>query len=407
MTPNAARLAIAFSCAGHAAMHILTALYLTVVLTLVRGWERSYDELIGLWTLGALMIGLGAPVAGWLGDRWGEARMMVVFFLVTGGGCMAAGFVGGSLGLTLALAVLGLGASIYHPVGLAWIVRAAVNRGRVMGINGIFGAVGVALAATIAGGLTTVSGWRAAFIVPGAVCVGLGLALLACLLLGLVRDGQADRAPDITPPSRGDALRAFVFLSVTMAGAAMVFNAMQTAMPRLFELRMTDLLGADGQGLGVLGIGGLVTVVYLGVSSAQLVGGWLADRVPAKRLYSIGLIAMAAILAASATLSGVPLLLAVTAALFVHGAVLPAENLLLARYTPTGRRGLAFGAKFVLAFGVGPIAVQTVAITYGWTGGFAMLLFVLSGCGLVAWAAARFLPGERAPAPAVAAVPAE
>lgn len=85
-------LSVAFSCLGHATMHILAALYLTVVLVLEDGWAgMSYDDLIRLWTIGSLMIGLGAPLAGWLGDRWSESRMMVLMFLLTGAGSMLAG----------------------------------------------------------------------------------------------------------------------------------------------------------------------------------------------------------------------------------------------------------------------------------------------------------------------------
>lgn len=91
MTDTSARLSIGFSWIGHALMHIVSALFLTVVLALEREWKLPYDELIRLWTLGALMIGVGAPLAGWLGDRWSECRMMAVFFLLTGAGTIACG----------------------------------------------------------------------------------------------------------------------------------------------------------------------------------------------------------------------------------------------------------------------------------------------------------------------------
>ena len=84
MPDLSARLSIGFSWAGHTTMHILSALFLTVVLALEPAWSMTYDDLIRLWTVGSLMIGLGAPLAGWLGDRWSDARMMVLFFLLTG-----------------------------------------------------------------------------------------------------------------------------------------------------------------------------------------------------------------------------------------------------------------------------------------------------------------------------------
>ena len=48
MSPASTRLSLGFSCIGHAFMHVLSALYLTVVLGLERDWAIGYDELIRL-----------------------------------------------------------------------------------------------------------------------------------------------------------------------------------------------------------------------------------------------------------------------------------------------------------------------------------------------------------------------
>lgn len=401
---RAARLALGFACAGHAAMHVLTALYLTVVLSLEAAWGLGYDRLIGLWTLGALMVGLGAPIAGWAGDRWGEARLMVLFFLATGAGTIAAGLTTGPLSMTIALAALGLGGSIFHPVGLSWVVGVAENRGRALGIVGLFGAVGVGFAALIAGALTTVAGWRAAFLVPGALSILAGLVLAIAITAGRVP--LAGRKGESGPPTgRGDLIRAFVILTVTMAAMALVFSALQTAMPRWFELRMDGLIGEGGLGLGTLGVGALVSAVYVMVAFSQFAGGWAVDRWPVRSVYLVGLTILLPLIAVCAVLAEAPLFLAVTLALFVHGALVPAETLLLARYSPAGRRGLAFGARFVLAFGIAPVAVQIVARSYAATGGFAILLLILAAGIAVALMAAAFLPGGRAAEPQ--AVPAE
>ena len=81
MQQNSARLPLAFSCLGHAYMHMFTAFYFVIVLSLEDVWQRPYHELIQLWTLGALLVGLAALPAGWLGDRLGAANMMIVFVI--------------------------------------------------------------------------------------------------------------------------------------------------------------------------------------------------------------------------------------------------------------------------------------------------------------------------------------
>lgn len=394
MTPAAearsARLSVAFACIGHATMHILAALYLTVVLDLERAWSMSYDELIRLWTLGSLLIGLGAPLAGWLGDRWSDARMMVAMFVLTGFGSILAGLSETPGQLLAALAVLGLGASIYHPVGMSWVVKNATHRGRTMGVMGIFGSVGIASAALIGGGLSQAYDWHVAFLAPGAVSILLGFVLAVLIGLGWVQDRRGDVTPQARP-ARGDAVRAFLVLSVTMLCAGLIFNGTQTVLPKWFEAGLGGLVGGS-----TLGVGGLVTIVYLLASSAQFVGGWLSDRMPIRRVYVVCLLIQAPALALAATAGGPVVLLLATVMVFTNGLQIPAENLLLARYTPERHRGLAYGAKFVLSFGAAPLAVQMVALAYGWTTDFSLLFALLAGLAVTAALAGLLLPAEPA-----------
>lgn len=389
MAQSSARLAMAFSCTGHAVMHVMTALYFTVVIGLQQAWNLDYDTLIRLWTAGALMVGLGAPLAGWLGDRWSESGMMVIFFAVTGVGGIAAGLADDTTALWIGLIVLGIGASIYHPVGMAWLVRTVPNPGRALGFLGVFGGIGIASAALIAGGLMTLINWRAAFIAPGVVSLGLACALLYYRQTGRVVDGDSE-VERPRKESRGDMYRAFIFLTVTMAAGAVIFQSMLTSMPELFEQRMTSLVGSS-----ILGVGALVTVVFLGGAAAQIIGGILVDRHSIKMIYMVGLAIQVPVLILVGQLFSAPLLVAAVGAVVVSSLIIPAENLMLARYTPAGRRGLAYGAKFVLAFGIAPLAVQLVGWSSGQTGGFTLLLWILAGLGFVALLASVFLPNDR------------
>ena len=72
--------------------------------------------------------------------------------------------------LAVTLDATGLFAAIYHPIGTAMLVNAAGDRpGRAIGINGVFGNIGVGLAPVVTAFLAGQAGWRAAFIVPGVV----------------------------------------------------------------------------------------------------------------------------------------------------------------------------------------------------------------------------------------------
>ncbi|MDJ0948746.1 MAG: MFS transporter [Alphaproteobacteria bacterium] len=400
MTTRSQRLSLIFSCLGHTYIHFFTAFYFVIVLALEGEWGLPYHELIELWTLGALLVGLGALPAGWLGDRWSAVGMMVLFFLGMGVASIWCAMSGTPGGLLIGLAGIGLFASIYHPVGIAWLVRNSdASRGKLLGINGIFGSIGVAAAGAVAGGLVDVAGWRAAFWVPGLVCAASGLALLYCVARGWVRDG-AGTAPEQAPQTASDMMRVFAILLLTMFLAAIIYQATQTALPKVFALRLGSLAGE-----GVLGIGAMVALVYGVAGVAQVAGGHLADKYPLKPVYIGAYLLQAPLLLLAADVAGIPLVAAALLMVTFNVAALPAENMLLARYAPQKHHGLAFGAKFVLYFGSGPLAILLVARVAEATGGFFWLFAALAGVATLGGLAAVMLPKDRSRA--MAASPAE
>lgn len=387
MFDRSARLSQVFAWLGHGYMHLLVALFLTIVLALETEWALPYGELIGLWTIGAFLVGLGAPFAGLLGDRWSTPGMMVVFFIGTGGAAIACGLARDPAELTIALAALGLFASIYHPVGMAWLVKTAVNRGMALGVFGVFGSLGVAFAGMTAGGLIDLIDWRAAFWIPGAVSVLTGIALWIAILAGQVGDAAGDRVPQ-AEASRGDVLRTFFVLSLTVFLGGLVYQATQIAMPKALAERLPEWTGE-----GALGAGVLFTVIYLVAGALQIPAGWLADRYPPRAVYVLSYLIQVPVLGAAAALTGLPFFAAALLMVLTNVGSLPAENVLMARYTPARWRGSAFGAKFVLSLGVGPVAVQLVSWLHESTGSFIWLYTVLAMAAATVVLAALLLPG--------------
>ncbi|MCG8544793.1 MAG: MFS transporter, partial [Alphaproteobacteria bacterium] len=185
MKLGSARLAVLFSNLGHFYVHLFTAFYAVIVLQLEREWDSSYEDLLRLWTLGALLTGVMALPAGRLGDVWNARILMSIYFIGMGGASIVCGLVDGPTALMLGLAGIGFFGAIYHPVGIPWLIRnARRHTGRNLAVNGIFGTFGTAGAGLIAGTLITMFSWRAAFFVPGAVCLITGLIMLYCVLTG-------------------------------------------------------------------------------------------------------------------------------------------------------------------------------------------------------------------------------
>lgn len=397
------RMALGFSAVGHFAFHYFAAMYFTLVLAIAKDWTASdYETLIALWTPASALIGLAALPAGRLADKWSAPGMLAVMFIGMGIAVAACGFASETVMLGGMLAAIGLFAAIYHPVGIPWLIRTSAGAtGQKLAVNGIFGGLGSAAAGALTGVLIEAVGWRGAFILPGAACTLVGLALIWCLRTGRVVEGTAAGSEAVGGADGRGRLTAFAALLFPMFAIGLIYNTTQTAMPKLFEENMLGWLGGDISKIG-LAVGG----VYTAGALMQLIGGRLADRYSLKWVYALGWLLMVPLLFAMALFGEGALFLAAVGLVIVNTSALPAENMMLARFAPKDHQGLAFGLKFVLAFGAGPIGVLLIKYGREWSGDFTAILLGLGALAAAALLTALLLPsdpaGRRLASPAAA-----
>ena len=315
--------------------------------------------------------------------------MIAIAFLGLGLAAIACGLSGSTQSLWAGLCLLGAFASVYHPVGIPWLVRNTESRGKALGINGIFGSSGVAAAGLVAGLLMDVSGWRAAFIVPGCLSLATGLGMVCCLKMGLMVDRTSTKSV-VKATSQVDRIWTFGILLLTMFSGAVIYQATQASLPKVFELRLAEDIGERA-----LGIGAMVAIVYGTAGLSQVVAGYLADRYPLKVVYLAAFMFQIPLLWLMSELGGMVLVAVAAAATILNSGALPAENMLLADTVPVSHHGLAFGLKFVLAFGSAPIAIRLVSYINSTTGDFRYLFLVLAGMAILSCLSALMLPTSR------------
>ncbi|MEC7202871.1 MAG: MFS transporter [Pseudomonadota bacterium] len=381
--------AIVFSNAGHSFSHMFTVLYATAVMYLPKVFDLPYGELLGLSSLGLVLFGLAALPAGWLGDRWSQIGMIVIFFIGVGVGSIIVGMAGGPDGLFIGLTLIGLFASIYHPVGIAWIVAWADKQGMTLGINGVFGNAGSAIAPVFVGLMIDFVTWRAAFIVPGALSIICGIGLLVVWKAGWIRDVTTERTP-IGAPDSSVFVRVFIVLTGTMACTGFVYTGLTNTMPKLMEMGLSAALAASYTEIGIF-----VGVISGLASFSSIFDGWMADRYSARSIYIVFWALQIPILFFVVSLSDVPLLVALLLVLSFMLAFAAAENMLVAQYTPFRWRALAYGAKFVLALSIGGLTVHLAGWLFDRNGDFAALFTMFGAAAIIAAAAAFMLPGGR------------
>ena len=386
-TSLSSRLSVWFSCVGHTFSHWVLPIFSVVALAMEREFQMSHGDVVTLIVLCNVLYGAAAPLAGWLGDRWSAVGMMGFYFLGTGSAMLMAGFAKTPLSIAIWLAATGLFASIYHPVGMAWLVRNSVRRGFALGVNGAFGAAGPAVALLAAGFLIDTFGWRWAFIVPGATVAATGLCFVSLVAAGVILETKVDRVVEVKP-DRSDTFRVIWVLVLVMIGNGIIYQATQIGLPKVFSERVSSLAGE-----GAFGVSSMVAVVYLSAGFAQMVIGRMADAYPVKKVYIAAIAMQIPVLLLATTLQGIPLLAVSSLMVIFNIGALPAENLLVARYSPSRRRGLFFGFKFIITLGVtGGAGVLLEGKLYDLTGGFFWLFVVLATFAVSSAVFATLLP---------------
>jgi MFS family permease len=371
---------------GHALDHLLMLIFPTVVLAMGTELGGGYAELLPLSLGGFIAFGACSIPAGWLADRWSRTGVMTVFFFGIGAASVLTGFASGPSQIALGLTLIGVFAAIYHPVGIAMLVANRDNVGRVLGVNGVFGNVGVAFSALMAGALAEAAGWRAAFIVPGAIaiCVGVAFALLA---REAPRGVPARRAAPARL-SRADLARVFAVLTVATACGGVIFNATTISMPKVFDERLAALTHST------FGIGILVCGVYLIAAMAQLCVGWWLDRKSLKSVFVPVVALQVPLLALAGTMDNYLMLATAVAMMFFVFGQIPINDAMIARYTSEAWRARAYAVRYVVSFGASALAVPLVAWIYKSSGDFRLLYYVLGTLAFVTFTAALVFPAE-------------
>ncbi|WP_374466357.1 MFS transporter [Ferrovibrio sp.] len=383
------RRVIGFVNLAHLLDHMFMLIFPTAVLAMEADFGRSYGELLALSLGGFIAFGAGSIPAGWLGDRWSRRHMLGVFFLGAGGAAILAGLTTSLWLLAMALTLIGLFAAIYHPVGTAMLTAHAAalgpeTMGREIGLNGVWGNVGVAVAALITGGIVQFIGWRAAFILPGIAAIAVGITYLALVPEHASPPRKGGQPQPHVP--RGVAIRAFAVLALVGVSGGVVFNAATIALPKLFAERLQDVIGS------AVGISLVVSTVYLAGALAQLIIGRLVDRFTLKQIFVPVAFLQAPCLFLAGWLDNAWLLLPCLGVMFAIFGQVTINDAMVAKYTSDAWRARAYSLRYLLSLGASATAVPLIALVHDRGGGFAMLFAILAMLGFSIFLAALVFP---------------
>jgi len=373
---------------AHGIDHMFLLIFATAVATIAVEFGYSNWTDLMPYSVGAFaLFGLGALPAGRLGDLWGRRIMMIVFFVGIGVAALVVAATQNAWQLAAALTLMGAFAAIYHPVGIPMLVQHAPNPGAVIGINGLAGNLGIAVAALVTGFLVKWIGWRAAFAIPGLLAIGCGIAFaLLC--------PKEDEAPSRRKGGKAKVVltpamlaRAFAVMTIAAVASSLIFNFTTNGNAQLLTARFRGVVEDPAL------LGAMLALVYAIASLAQIVVGRLIDSMPFKPLQLWMSIAQIPLLILAAHAHDWWLFVALLAVMvFVFGSI-PFTDAMIVRYVDDRLRSRVAGMRLTVAFGISSFAVWLLGPLVK-SIGFTAALWIMAGIAAIRSAIVLLLPDE-------------
>src|ERR1700682_5582405 len=316
----------------------------------------DYLELGFALTVFAVISGLTQAPMGYLADRIGARKVLLMGLTLGGFALIMLGLHLSYASLIASAVLLGLANSVYHPTDYA-ILSAHMDdarMGRAFSIHTFAGFLGGAVAPAIVAALVAITGGYGALIVAGAVGPLVALLLMA---VGIPDASAADRRIDgARTPRQSIITPAIIVLTIFFM-----------------------LLSLSNAGIGNFGVVALMSgydasfssanialTAFLGFSAIGVLAGcFLADRTQrhgqvAAACFAINAVIMSVI--ATINLSSSLLIAAMGMAGFLGGVIAPSRDMLVRNAAPAGAAGRAFGIVST-GFNLGGIVSP---LLFGW-----------------------------------------
>jgi len=378
---------IAYINIAHFIDHYAMLIFAAAVIVIAPTFNMKYGELLPYATPGFIAFGAGSLLTGWLGDKWSRRNMMAIFFFGMSLTLLGTSLIQTPLQLGIMLLLIGMIASIYHPVGTSMLVSNADKLGKEIGINGVWGNAGVASSALITGIITQYFGWRIAFLVPAVICMAVGFLYLRTIpsSVDLIIKKSSISSPRV---SKSVMIWVMASLVITVIASSITFNVITVALPKLFQERLSSFTTNTAT------LGSITFFVYLSGALAQYIIGNLLDRYPLKRIFLPLAIVIVPTLYLSSLMNDYWLIfLAIIFIVGIFGQV-TVNDTMLGKYTADEWRGRAYAARYFLGFTAAGLSVGLVSILYN-QGGFDLMLKAIAGLSLLTVVGAIIFPKEK------------
>jgi len=310
---------------------------------------------VSFLALGAVMTtfqvasGLSQLPVGFVVDRLGARKILIIGLIVESLAFLAIGLTGTYLALLVFFGVAGVANSVFHPADYTILTRRVGGQrmGRAFSLHTFAGYAGGAAAPPFFGAVAGFWSWQTAFIATGIIGLAMGaLLILFGHILEMERaapvDGRTGAPANPKVLSAREGVRLLLSPPVMLCFVFFMMIAMSSgglnsfAVAALIEVHGTPFDQATMALTGFL----------VGGSLGILAGGYIADRTRHHEVVAMagfGATALAVYCIGVVAMPGWLLITVFTTGGLLYGMIMPSRDMMVRRVTPDGSMGKVFG----------------------------------------------------------------
>lgn len=337
------------TCFGHILCHIYVLILAGALLPIAGTFNLSITGITTIGTLCYLLFGVGSLPSGIFTAKTNAKLALKLFFIGSAFASLLTGLSSSAGAFTLGLALIGAFGSLYHVSGLTLISQGIRRQGKILGIHGIAGSAGIALAPMITGVITSTLGWQKVYLIMS-LAGGIGFVFLT--LDRDIPEAKTAAYHEVEPAKSTRSSLAFFLLALVPMGInGFIYRGFLTMFPTYVSQEITLMNTSSVLSGGIISTG-ILSVGMIG----QYFGGYLSDKVKMTRLYLVTMSMTLPFMVLMGFTGGYLLIgVSIFFTLF-HFSTQPLENHIVSAFIPPQMVSSAYGVKFIVSFGLGSFA---------------------------------------------------
>jgi len=321
-------------------VHIIMMLIPSMYIHLIDYFSLNASKVGLVFSIASFCFGIGSLPMSFLYNKYGPKKLIAFSQIGIFASALLVGFSNNIVMFSISNILLGLFASIHHPVSLTLISEVfEKNISKANAFHGVFGSIGVSLGPLISYYALMYFSWHHAFIFTAFFNV-----ILIPLTLKIIPDTEKIdvlQINDFNDRYQNSILKIFLMISFVVGLSFTVFN---TFIPSVFNIDFGENSNS------------IVSVIMLTGFIGQILSGYLGDRFDRMKLLSFVFLLLLPLFI-SILFVGKNLLIIVSVLLaIIMYSIQPLINSIIKDITPVKIRSVVFGLNFFLMFGLSGLA---------------------------------------------------